>query len=142
MAQGRGPGLRASREVRGLGLSWSTMANSFILMPVNEASRRPLDTEAQGASWLVTRGVLGGGAPWPSGDTGSHIPAPDPPCAVCIWLFLVCVFYERLCFQSSVGRPYNLGNLWGSWEPLNLELSESGCRWPPEILAGVCSPAA
>lgn len=35
-----------------------------------------------------------------------------------------------------MGRPHNLMNLWGSWELLNLELSESGCRWPPEILGG------
>lgn len=56
-----------------------------------------------------------------------------------IWLLLVCVLYNRLCFRGSVGRPYNFTNLWSSWEPLNLELSESGCGWPPEILGGVCS---
>lgn len=67
------------------------MANGFILTSVNEASGRPLDTEAQGASGLVMWGCAGR---WYSpAQQGHRLPRPRPHLqgGVFIWLLLVCV---------------------------------------------------
>lgn len=98
--------------------AWGLSNNGFIMMPISGVLRKPLDTEAQGACGLVTRGCAGRwGAP---AQWGQRLlpPRPHLPRGL-IGFASLCPLSQTVIrsvvLSESCGSFLHLWKLWGSW---------------------------